>query len=72
MYAAQAEEEGKAALELAQRLEKKLARKQDMSKKHQELDEGLQRMRARIKHQETLLQVHQQLCTFMRSSLDAP
>ena len=53
----QAEEEERAALELAQRLERKLARKQDMSAKHRELDEGLQRMRARIRQQETLLQV---------------
>ena len=72
MHTTQAEEEGKAAQELAQKLEKKLARKQNMRMKHRELDEGLQRMRARIKHQETLLQVHQQLCTLMRSTLDAP
>ena len=53
----QAAEEERAALELAQRLDKKLARKQDMSAKHTALDEGLQRVRARIRHQETLLQV---------------
>ena len=46
-------------MELANRLERKLARKQDMRAKHRELDEGLQRMRARIRHQETLLQVQQ-------------
>ena len=53
----QAEEEERAALELARRLERKLARTQDMRAKHRELDEGLQRMRARIRHQEALLQV---------------
>lgn len=53
----QAEEEERAATELASRLEKKLVRKQDMRAKHRELDEGLQRVRARIRHQETLLQV---------------
>ena len=56
----QAEEEERAALELAQRLERKLARKQDMTARHRELDEGLQRMRARIRHQEALLQVRPQ------------
>ena len=56
----QEEEEERAALELAQRLEKKLARRQDMTAKHRQLDEGLQRVRARIRHQETLLQVRQQ------------
>ena len=33
-----------------------------MSAKHTALDEGLQRVRARIRHQETLLQVLLQPC----------
>ena len=66
----QAAEEERAALELAQRLEKKLARKQDMSAKHRALDEGLQRVRARIRHQETLLQVLYQPCLLVLADLD--